>query len=68
MHLKKLHSGWLNTCMNLGIENVVVDLVNISLDFMLLGSKSKPAVGEFTYLSTETCMPNNHELTDVCFK
>jgi hypothetical protein len=43
------------------IENVAVDLVNIRFDFMLLGSNSKPAAGEFTSLLTEPCMPNNHE-------
>jgi len=67
MHLKQLHSKWLNTYMILGIENVALDLVNIRSDFILLGSNSKPAVGEFKSLLTEWCMPNNHELSRCMF-
>lgn len=37
----------------LGIENVALDLVNIRFDFMLLGSYSKPAVGEFKSMLTD---------------
>jgi len=54
MHLKQPHSGWLNTCMILGTENVFVDLVNITFGFMLLGSISKPVVGEFKSLLTDS--------------
>jgi hypothetical protein len=53
--------------MIIGIENVDVDLVNIRSDFILLGSNSKPAVGEFKSLSTEWCMPNKRELSRCMF-
>lgn len=41
---------------------MAVDLVNIRSDFVLLGSNSKPAVGEFKSLLAESCTLSSHKL------